>query len=583
MKALFERTPARLSAAIGAAAIAVGLSLMFKPFSSLRTLILLGAAGLIVAGAGELIGAGHGARSWRSRALGLILIGTAVIILVLPGESIRLFAAVVGAGLVFGGVVRVVAGLRVPDDRFVLVVSGLACIVLGGIALSWRDLTVLAVALLIGPAAVILGIGQIIRAVWRDDGQVTSTAAPVSRVRHHARRVAAIASLVIVLILAGVGYLLRRTTPIVSAFYETPVSLPSQPGQLLRHEEVRFGGMPAGVNAERILYTTTTPYGSIVVASAVVAWPKAPSASARPVLAWTHGTTGVSEQCAPSLLTDSFEYAMPPAIDAIMQRGWAIVATDYVGLGTKGPHPYLIGVPEARSELDAVRAARSLAGVHAGTTTVAWGHSQGGHAALWVGAEAGPYAPDVPLSGVAALAPAGDLAAMGPRLGSDPLSTIFKSFIIAAYSAVYPDVSFDEYVRPGARVIVREMSQRCIVSPEMLTAVGLRLSSEPVFARDFGSGPLATRMKENVPEQRTGIPTFIGQGLTDASVNPEVQRAFVQRLCAAGQVVDYRGYASRDHMGVIAADSLAIPDVLKWTDARFSNEPPAGSCSFMER
>ncbi len=296
----------------------------------------------------------------------------------------------------------------------------------------------------------------------------------------------------------------------------------------------------------------------------------------RTVLAWTHGTTGVAQQCAPSLLTNSFDYSMPPAVEAIMKWGWVIVVTDYMGLGTQGPHPYLIGVPEGRSEFDAVGAARQLEGVDAGDKTVAWGHSQGGHAALWVGIEAARYAPDVPLSGVAALAPASDLAEMATPLGDDPLGTTFKSFIIAAYSKIYPDVSFDDYVRASARLIVRETAQRCIVSPEILAVIGLKLSKEAVFARNFGSGPLATRLKENTPDQRTGVPIFIGQGLTDVSVIPELQRAVAERLCAAGQVIDYCGYARRDHMGVIAADSPVIPDVLEWTEARLASTPPGG-------
>jgi uncharacterized membrane protein HdeD (DUF308 family)/acetyl esterase/lipase len=583
MRALSGRTPAWLSVAMGVATIAVGLSLTFKPFSSLGTLILLAAASLIIAGAGELISGRPPTNLWLSRSLGLFLIATGVAVLILPDVTIGLLATVVGVGLVIGGLARVFAGVRGPDDRFVLIISGLALVVLGGIALSWPDLTVLGVALLVGPAAVILGIGQIIRGLSKDEAEAGPARGRPSRLRRYSRPVIAVASLVLVLGFAGISYLLHRATPTMTAFYRTPANLPAKPGQLLRHEDVRFQGMPAGTNAQRVLYTTTKVDGSIAVASAVVAWPKQASDAPRPVLAWTHGTTGVAQQCAPSLLTNSFDYSMPPAVEAIMKRGWVIVATDYIGLGTQGPHPYLIGVPEGRSELDAVRAARQLEGVDAGDKTVVWGHSQGGHAALWVGIEAARHAPDVPLSGVAALAPASDLAGMATRLGDDPLGAIFKSFIITAYSRIYPDVSFDDYVRAGARLIVRETAQRCIVSPEIFAVIGLKLSKEPVFARNFGSGPLAARLKENIPDQRTGVPTFIGQGLTDVSVIPELQRAFAERLCTAGQIIDYRGYAGRDHMGVIAADSPVIPDVLKWTEARFARKLPGDTCSFAER
>jgi hypothetical protein len=50
------------------------------------------------------------------------------------------------------------------------------------------------------------------------------------------------------------------------------------------------------------LYTTTRDTGVPAVASAIVAAPAHPPAGPRPVIAWTHGTTGVAEDCAPSLL-----------------------------------------------------------------------------------------------------------------------------------------------------------------------------------------------------------------------------------------------------------------------------------------
>ncbi|MFN8629577.1 MAG: hypothetical protein U0838_04430 [Chloroflexota bacterium] len=43
-------------------------------------------------------------------------------------------------------------------------------------------------------------------------------------------------------------------------------------------------------------------------------------------------------------------------LDQVIAHGWVLVATDYVGLGTPGPHPYLIGQGEGRSVLDASRA-----------------------------------------------------------------------------------------------------------------------------------------------------------------------------------------------------------------------------------
>ena len=61
----------------------------------------------------------------------------------------------------------------------------------------------------------------------------------------------------------------------------------------------------------------------------------------------------------------------------MVERGYAVAATDYPGLGTPGPHPYLVGVSEARAVLDpAPRAARTMPGVGGSDRFAVWGHSQ---------------------------------------------------------------------------------------------------------------------------------------------------------------------------------------------------------------
>ena len=58
-----------------------------------------------------------------------------------------------------------------------------------------------------------------------------------------------------------------------------------------------------------------------------------------------------------------------------------MLRTDYQGLGTRGVHPYLIGVSEGRSVLDIVRAARDYKKGLVSKKFIIAGHSQGGHAA----------------------------------------------------------------------------------------------------------------------------------------------------------------------------------------------------------
>jgi pimeloyl-ACP methyl ester carboxylesterase len=226
-------------------------------------------------------------------------------------------------------------------------------------------------------------------------------------------------ALLLSLALAGVSAWLHAGEPTVDAFYTALTPVPSTPGRLLR-AEVFTRGVPAGSQAWRILYTTTRDVGQPAVASALVVVKKDRPVSPRPVIAWAHGTTGIASRCAPSVLKEPFTSGAMPAFEKVLDNGWAVVATDYVGLGTKGPHPYLIGQGEARSVLDAVRAAHQLSGLSLQNRTVVWGHSQGGGAALWTGILAPTYAPDTHVIGVAALSPASDLSGMASNLAKVP-------------------------------------------------------------------------------------------------------------------------------------------------------------------
>jgi alpha-beta hydrolase superfamily lysophospholipase len=341
-------------------------------------------------------------------------------------------------------------------------------------------------------------------------------------------------------------------------------------------------GLPENSRAVRFLYTTTAIDGSIAVGSGIVVIPTPEPPGPWPVVLWNHGTTGVAQPCAPSILADPLGSGAMPAQQAAIDNGWAIVAPDYIGLGTAGPHPYLIGIPTAHSSIDALRAARQLEGLSLSDQTVVWGHSQGGGAALWVGIEARTYAPDVPLLGVAAMAPASDLPSLATGIQGNPVGQLFAAFIIHAYSQVYPDVRFDDYVRASAREVLNSVVTRCLSEPATLLSLGAVLSGENLYAGDLTSGALATRLAENVPSAPSGAPIFLAQGLGDTLITPAAQEGFVNTLCAAGQVVEFHTYAGRDHLSVVADDSPMVADLLAWTTARFAGEPAATSCTVTE-
>jgi pimeloyl-ACP methyl ester carboxylesterase len=314
------------------------------------------------------------------------------------------------------------------------------------------------------------------------------------------------------------------------------------------------------------------------VASALVVVPSAKVRDGIPVIAWAHGTTGAAPGCAPTVI-DPFESGAFFNLDQVLDNGWAFVATDYVGLGTASPHPYLIGQGEGRSVLDSVRAAHQLTDVTLGDDTVVWGHSQGGHAALWTGILAPTYAPDVKVHGVAALAPASNLPGLIDNLGNVTGGELFASYVIDSYSRIYPDVTYREYVRAGAQPIVREMAGRCLAEKSTLLSV-LTITSldKTIWNDDPNRGAFAARLQQNIPSGRIAAPLLIGQGGADSLVVPSAQDAYVKARCDAGQQVDYRTYAGRDHVPLVEPDSPAIPELVQWTKDRLAGAAPKNTC-----
>jgi acetyl esterase/lipase len=364
----------------------------------------------------------------------------------------------------------------------------------------------------------------------------------------------------------------RPDTP--DAFYRGATS--GAPGTLVRSEALSRA-VPDGERAWRILYVTTRGNGRRTLASGVVMAP-AHASGPRPVLAWAHGATGVAPGCAPSMQSDPF--ARVPALNQIVAKGWVYVATDYAGLGTDGPHAFLSGQDEARSELDAVRAARQLKEVELENNVVVWGHSEGGHAALWTGIIGQRYAPDVHLAGIVPIAPATDLVALVAR-DRGAIINVFLSFIVHAYSDIYPDVKEADYVSTRPSLFESDMAGRCLVDWRALVSLGeAELSGETIFSADPTKGPLGKHLAQNTPDALVPEPVLIAQGGADDVILPNIQQQFVQRRCSAGQSLEYQVYPGQDHDSIVSDRSPLTRDLVRWTQDRFDGRPQASGCHF---
>ncbi len=96
-------------------------------------------------------------------------------------------------------------------------------------------------------------------------------------------------------------------------------------------------------------------------------------------------------------------------LDHYVRQGYAVVATDYQGLGAPGLPSFLQGAIEAHGALDILRAARQIEPA-LGTRYVVIGHSQGGQARLFTATLGRGYTPELAPLGTVAFAPASHIA-----------------------------------------------------------------------------------------------------------------------------------------------------------------------------
>lgn len=334
---------------------------------------------------------------------------------------------------------------------------------------------------------------------------------------------------------------------------------------------------PAGMQAWRISYWTTTSRSAPIRATGIVAAPREASTRARPVVAFTHGVWGVTQKCAPSLSPNFWKWTA--GLQAV-PRGYTVVAPDYPGLGSQGVHPLLVGPDTARSVLDAVRAAQQIPGAAAGKRFVVWGESQGGHAAIWTGQRARHYAPDLELVGVAAAAPATYLID-NLRQGSDPSArTFLTAYTMYSWSRFY-GIPLSSVAGPQSRGIINRMSENNCVNfdslPKLGTILGIVTLRRNLRNVDLGRiEPWAGHARANsVKPAQLETPLLVAQNSKDKIVAPAVTRRFARDACSARKRVRWINITGKGHE-TSASDTAAA--TLDWIADRFAGRPAPNDC-----
>ena len=365
----------------------------------------------------------------------------------------------------------------------------------------------------------------------------------------------------------------------LSPFYRWTGSLPEKPGLMLREEPIPDQPeIVAAATARRILYTSTDARwrSGIIPVSGTLYLPKRTAPQGGwPLVAWMHGTLGVSDRCAPSW--SRHRPRDGTYINNWLEQGFAVVATDYQGLGGPGPHPYLNWEAEGRSVLDAARAALDHSNGQIANAIIITGQSQGSGASLGATRLAPSYAPDL-------------------NIKASIATGIVSRFLLAA-NKPSNEQSFARSLPPQIAILMMlggALGDDAIKPDDLVTEMGKPLlqaaregcnaelaqvvrNNGLTLANSLKDPEIADRVSaviEMSPIQMP-VPVFLATGLADKSIHPRRQYAAVAALCAARSHVVWKTYAGVTHNGTVHA---AYADELAFVQASLAGSPIRSNC-----
>jgi dienelactone hydrolase len=341
-----------------------------------------------------------------------------------------------------------------------------------------------------------------------------------------------------------------------NAFYTPPSPLPGRThGDLIRERQLTGPtAIPGAARTLLVLYRSSGSGGPAVPVSGVVSIPRGrPPRGGWPVVTYAHPLFGGADACAPSRPTTPFPTWNFGLLGRWLRAGYAVVRTDYEGLGTPGVHPVDVGTSEGPGVLDIVRAARQ-ADPHVSRNVAIVGGSQGGHAALWATALAPRYTPELAVKATVAFAPGSHIDDQIPAVTAltTPGGALSANIALILRGLELAQPSIDVALllgAQGAALYPRTLTD-CITALEAADSFG-GLSPAAIFAAHPDLGALARFLDTQDPSHlKIRTPLLIEQGTRDPIVLPVYTDLLARELRAAGARLTYKRYPGLGHAGV---------------------------------
>lgn len=351
----------------------------------------------------------------------------------------------------------------------------------------------------------------------------------------------------------------RRWLPLTK-FYDAPQPLPpGKPGDLIRSEDAEDYALAPGVNALRILYHTRSAGGEDVASSGLILYPdQKPPAGGWPVIAWAHSAGSVARQCAPSL---SRILPHTPLLTMYVNLGYAVVATDYAGLGTHFRYAFSDMNSNATDVINSIPAARAALPQLA-KQWIAIGADSGGRTIVAIAEREHEIHDPSFLGGIAM----GGLYSLDAQYqhsaGSEPL------FLAHGVMTVYPQFEPSEVLTESGVVQYRQAETTCEHAPPSQAPLLKPHWPGNKFVKDF--------FARNSPGQKPlSAPLLLLVAEPDPARAAESTKT-VRHLCQQGAAVQFEQYEETDP-GNLIGDSVS--DQMAWIQGRLAGRAAPSNCS----
>lgn len=328
--------------------------------------------------------------------------------------------------------------------------------------------------------------------------------------------------------------------------------------------------LPDARRALLIRYVTTDPFGRRALSTGTLTVPKGRAPKGGwPVISWAHGTSGLGDSCEPSQVGPALPERDRPYLNRWLEEGYAIAASDYVGLGTPGLMPYLDGRTTAHSIVDVVKAARKARRFPLARKWVVVGQSQGGGAAIYTARYASEFGGrKLDYRGAVGTGTPANvervLLGIGPKVPPvqiTPGINAYIAYIFTSLRYVHPELGIDEILTAEGREVLDIAETACVFDLEEVVdgaAIGDWFSRPAVTLPGFAE---TVRNYMGMPESGFDRPFFMGHGLLDTDVPYAITAPYVAALELNGEPVTFVTYPE-DHSGaLIASQADTVPFV----------------------